>query len=87
MTRVAPTTVMRDVLQALNKFKFEWKLLGPYRLRCRKIGFEELLDEDEDRLKIAIQLFTIPKKHKSTSTKQVGSNRSTLTHCCSNPIS
>lgn len=62
MTKSTPNVVIKEVLTALTKYEFEWKLLGPYTLRCRKMGYEELLDEE--KVKIGIQLFSFQKKQK-----------------------
>eukprot|EP01127_Copromyxa_protea_P023993 TRINITY_DN925_c0_g1_i1.p1 TRINITY_DN925_c0_g1~~TRINITY_DN925_c0_g1_i1.p1 ORF type:complete len:504 (-),score=73.28 TRINITY_DN925_c0_g1_i1:388-1824(-) len=55
-----PRMIMRDVMAALLKFKYEWKICGPYQLRCRNQNYD-LLPSDE-RVKFGLQIFSVRKE-------------------------
>lgn len=53
---------MRDALEALKKFHYEWKICGPYQLRCRNTPYD-IIPKGE-QVKFGLQIFSLrPKEH------------------------
>jgi len=54
LSGLTPTSIMNEVLRALKETGFEWKITGPYQLRClTKIGTRGT------HVKVMIQLFKV----------------------------
>mmetsp|Transcript_17532 Transcript_17532/g.24333 ORF Transcript_17532/g.24333 Transcript_17532/m.24333 type:complete len:163 (+) Transcript_17532:1077-1565(+) len=52
-----PHEIMQEVFRALKATGFEWKILGPYQLRCRKLVSE---GKGESKfVKIGLQLYKV----------------------------
>jgi len=53
-----PNDIMQEVFRALKATGFEWKIGGPYQLRCRR---RHPLNESK-LVKIALQLYKVKEK-------------------------
>eukprot|EP01117_Protostelium_nocturnum_P012923 TRINITY_DN4783_c0_g3_i1.p1 TRINITY_DN4783_c0_g3~~TRINITY_DN4783_c0_g3_i1.p1 ORF type:complete len:520 (-),score=183.32 TRINITY_DN4783_c0_g3_i1:28-1587(-) len=57
MTSVPPEEAMKEVFRALRVNNFEWKIVGPYQLRCRHSD-----PDSSGEVKIALQLYKVKEK-------------------------
>jgi len=67
MSHHPPLHIIEEVLKTLKKYEFEWKICGPFQLRCRHVGSgteHGRTHPVESQLKIGIQLFSMAQKQK-----------------------